>query len=115
MGSASVDGRNREAWSKPRLPFQNSLRSPRPGRISPRMPAMDEDYSDTVPRWIELEEIGPRSGVGEASSPEPDVDGRNGVFIATEINQEVRRVRVPRQRPRLITIPQRARVDHSQV
>ncbi|GAP84226.2 hypothetical protein SAMD00023353_0700180 [Rosellinia necatrix] len=115
VGSVSGEGGNRDSWPKSR-PLRNSLLGSRPGsRLSSRLRVGDDNLHDTLDGWIELEEVDTRVSAEEAT-PEPDnVDVRSGIFVATQINQEVHRVREPDQRPRIITIPQRAKVNQSPV
>ncbi|TGJ87933.1 hypothetical protein E0Z10_g852 [Xylaria hypoxylon] len=118
LSSALAGGSNRDSWpkfrSRLRNPFQSSgTRS----RISSRMRGANDDHHDARSGWIELEEVDMESVAGEATSPEPDDAAyrSGGVFIATEINQEVHRAWEIDQRPRIVTIPRRAKIDRTQV
>lgn len=90
------------------LPPQ-SLQSPGPCSEASHQPAPPFG-------WIELEEEAHTSArVRVAVSPQPDDTGSgSGILVATEINQQVHRIKGPEQRPRLVTIPPRAREDRSE-
>ncbi|KAJ8122407.1 hypothetical protein O1611_g9848 [Lasiodiplodia mahajangana] len=115
--SASAAAGNRDSWPRSIQSFRNVIRSPRPcSRLGWGTRTTDDDRPETLHKWIELEEIDARSVTRDATTPEPDDGGcRSGIFVATEINQEVHRIWDLDQRPRIITIPRRARLDRSQV
>lgn len=117
VGRVSPDGGNRNSWPKSRPRFRNTFLTSRPcSRASAIMRAADDDRDDQS-GWIELEGTDSGAVVGDASSPEPDdLEMRSGrIYVATEISQEVHRVWDIAQRPRIVTIPRRAKVDHSLV
>ncbi|KAI1122464.1 hypothetical protein F5Y10DRAFT_271026 [Nemania abortiva] len=109
---SSVAAENRESVPRPLRSIRRKIRSPRPcSRQSWRMRATDDNRPETRPKWIELKETGTESVTGDASTPEPgDAGCRSGIFVATEISQEVHRIWDLDQRPRIITIPRRARL-----
>lgn len=112
----SPDGDNRNSWPMCRPTFRHAFLTSRPcSRVSARMRALDDDHDD-LSGWIELQGTDTRAIAGDASSPEPDdPDTRSGgIFVATEISQ-VYRVCDVAQRPRIVTIPRRAKVDRSLV
>ncbi|RWA13805.1 hypothetical protein EKO27_g1304 [Xylaria grammica] len=84
----------------------------RSSRISSRLRGADGDLRDTLSGWIELEEVDIESAA-EVPSPEPDdAEQRGGgIFIATEINQETHQAWESDERPRIVTIPRRAKLD----
>ncbi|KAF2968058.1 hypothetical protein GQX73_g5512 [Xylaria multiplex] len=110
LSSVSAGGSHGDNGPRPRSGLRDSFRNSGTGsRISSRGGA-DEERHDI---WVELEEVDIRSVVGEAASPEPDdAELRNGgVFIATEINAKAHQTREIDQRPRIVAIPRRAKLD----
>ncbi|KAI0539554.1 hypothetical protein GGR58DRAFT_499992 [Xylaria digitata] len=107
LSSVSAGESNGDNWPKPRSGLRDSFRHSGTGS---RIGGADDDRHDT---WVELEEVDVRSVVGEAASPEPDdAEHKNGgVFIATEINQKAHQTWEIDQRPRIVAIPRRAKLD----
>lgn len=110
---SSVVAGNLAGLTKQRPLRRASVRSPRFGsRTSPRM--RGDDNNDAIAEWVELEEVDTPSAVGDMSSPEPDDgEGRSGIFVAREISREVHQTWEADRRPRIITIPQPARLHHN--
>ncbi|KAI1735893.1 hypothetical protein F4680DRAFT_452555 [Xylaria scruposa] len=100
---------DRNSWQA----FRDTLRYPRPSsRLSLGIRGADDNLHDVLAGWIELDEMDePASPAREASSPEPeDVEGRDGgIFVATEIH----RIWEEDRRPRIITIPRRAKLNRN--
>ncbi|TRX89686.1 hypothetical protein FHL15_009436 [Xylaria flabelliformis] len=99
---------DRNSWQA----FRDTIRHPRPGsRLSLGIRATDDNLHDVLAGWIELDEMDTDSLSREASSPEPeDVEGRDGgIFVATEIH----RTWEEDCRPRIITIPRRAKLNRN--
>ncbi|KAI0107779.1 hypothetical protein GGR51DRAFT_570718 [Nemania sp. FL0031] len=117
LSSVSAAAGNRDSWPRSIRSLRNVIRSPRPrSRLGRGTRVTDDNQLETLHKWIELEETDTSSVIRGASSPEPnDGAGRSGIFVATEINQEIHRIRDLEQRPRIVTIPRRARLDRSQV
>jgi hypothetical protein len=93
---------NRDSWPTIQS-LRQSLRNPHACSRRSRGP-------DSPSGWIELEEM------DDSVTTELDDTGfRSEIFVATEINREVHRIRDSDQRPRIITIPRRARLDRSGV
>ncbi|KAI0414847.1 hypothetical protein F5X98DRAFT_377290 [Xylaria grammica] len=113
LSSALAGTSNQDNKPKPRSRLRHSLRSSGTGsRISSRLRGADGDLRDTLSGWIELEEVDIESAA-EVPSPEPDdAEQRGGgIFIATEINQETHQAWESDERPRIVTIPRRAKLD----
>ncbi|KAI1752639.1 hypothetical protein F4782DRAFT_530126 [Xylaria castorea] len=104
----SVRVGDRNSWQA----LRDTLRHPRPGsRLSLGIQATEDNLHDALTGWIELDEMDPSSLAREVSSPEPEeVGGRDGgIFVATEIH----RIWEEDCRPRIITIPRRARLNRN--
>lgn len=117
-GPVSPYGGSRDSWPLSRPTFRNAFITSRScSRVSARMRTADDECDDAPSGWIELRETDTRAMAGDASSPEPDdLETRSGgIFVATEISQEVHRVWDLAQRPRIVTIPRRAKLDRSMV
>ncbi|KAI1114883.1 hypothetical protein F5Y14DRAFT_450502 [Nemania sp. NC0429] len=119
-GPVSLDGGNSDTWPIPRQACRNAFLTSRPcSRASAMMEAIDDDHDDgggdAGSEWNELEETDTRAE--DVSSPELDeLETCGGIFVATEISREVHRVWWDHaQRPRIVTIPPRAKVDRSPV
>lgn len=112
---SSAEAGNPAGRSKPKSMRRASVRSPRLGSTTgPRM--RGNDNRDVLTEWVELEEVETPSAVGDMSSPEPDDgEGRSGIFVATKISREVHQMWEADRRPRIITIPQPARLHHNPV
>ncbi|KAI1420285.1 hypothetical protein F5Y12DRAFT_788400 [Xylaria sp. FL1777] len=114
LGSALSGAKDRHSWPKPKSTIPNLSRdSGIDSRISSRIRGTDDNLYDTLTGWVELEEADVGSAVVEASSPEPDdTEYRSrDILTATEINQGVHREWQLDQRPRIVTIPRRAKLD----
>ncbi|KAI8954990.1 hypothetical protein F4801DRAFT_574996 [Xylaria longipes] len=106
LNPLSTEAGVRSSWQS----LRDSFRHSRPGsKLNSGMQATEENLHDTLAGWIELDEMESSARARETSSPEPDDAGSRdgGIFVATEIQWEDDR------RPRIITIPRRARLNRS--
>ncbi|KAI1179033.1 hypothetical protein F4777DRAFT_575384 [Nemania sp. FL0916] len=118
ISSVSTEIGDRNSWPGCKPEIRSSYRKSRPcSGLSARWRGVDDNRNDDSGGWIELEETNTRTTAGRPSSPDlDDVEFRaSGIFVATELKQEVHRVSEPDQRPRIVTIPRRAKLNHNPV